>query len=347
MSNMNVSSDQKLIRLLDDCDPVAWDAVADHPLQSYAWGVARARMGKTVLRFGEHENDTLRAVYQMTLHPIPHTGYSVGYIPRSIVPSENFLLFLKKFCVEKKIIFVQFEPSAFVDKEKIKTTLLRPSANPLLPKWTQDISLLDTKENLLSRCDKDTRYAIRLAEREGVVVRELIGQDGYALFEKMYFDTTKRQGFLGHSRAHQQLVWETMSAAGQAKLFGSFFGDELLAVFEVFYFKNAAYYLYGGSSTENRRLSGPTIGLWQILTDAKKADYESFDFWGSLAPGYDSSHPWAGFTKFKQGFGTTFREYLGSYDLVVSPVLYELYGLLFQLRALCLTVLKWARKKAL
>lgn len=341
-----MDSSPRIVLIANDFEASVWDSVALHPLQSYAWGEARREMGKTVFRFGEYETDTLKSVYQMTLHPIPYTGYAVGYIPRSVAPSQAFLLFLKKFCSERKIIFVQFEPSVFVGGGTLDTVLLRPSRNPLLPKWTQEVSLLGDEQSLLAQCDKDTRYAIRLASREGVVVRDISDtQDGYSLFEKMYFDTTVRQGFLGHSKTHQRLVWKKMSAHKQAKLFGSFYNDTLLAVFEVFYFKKQAYYLYGGSSTEHRRLSGPTIGLWHIITLAQQQGYESFDFWGSLAPGYDVSHPWAGFTKFKQGFGTTFREYVGSHDLIIFPLWYSGYSALFWLRGKVLKLITLYKKQ--
>lgn len=335
-----------IVLIPDNFDARVWDEIATHPLQSYAWGQARIRMGKQVFRFGEYSASVLKAVYQMTVHPVPYTGYSIGYIPRSVLPSETFLLFLKDFCHTHKIISVQFEPNVFIDDEfGALSPLLTRSRTPLLPAWTQDILLSGDEQSLLAHCDKDTRYAIRLALREGVVVRDISDiPEGYSLFEKMYFETTKRQGFLGHSTEHQRIVWETMSAQNQAKLFGSFYNDTLLAVFEVFYFKKQAYYLYGGSATTHRRLSGPTIGLWHIICQAQREGYESFDFWGSLPPEYSALHPWAGFTKFKEGFGTRFRQYVGSHDLVVFPLLYRFFGTLFFVRSKALKFFAWSKK---
>jgi lipid II:glycine glycyltransferase (peptidoglycan interpeptide bridge formation enzyme) len=54
--------------------------------------------------------------------------------------------------------------------------------------------------------------------------------------------------------------------------------------------------------------------------------------WGSLPPDYNQNHPWAGFTRFKSGYGTKFVEMIGSYDLVINPFLYKIYSFIYILR---------------
>ncbi|MDP3941598.1 MAG: peptidoglycan bridge formation glycyltransferase FemA/FemB family protein [bacterium] len=47
--------------------------------------------------------------------------------------------------------------------------------------------------------------------------------------------------------------------------------------------------------------------------------------WGALGPDPDPKDPWYGFHRFKQGFGPELAEFVGSYDLVINPLLYQVY----------------------
>jgi lipid II:glycine glycyltransferase (peptidoglycan interpeptide bridge formation enzyme) len=59
--------------------------------------------------------------------------------------------------------------------------------------------------------------------------------------------------------------------------------------------------------------------------------------WGCLPPNYNDHHPWAGFTRFKEGYGGKFVEMVGSYDLVINPFIYQLYNTAYSLRQIYLT----------
>jgi lipid II:glycine glycyltransferase (peptidoglycan interpeptide bridge formation enzyme) len=54
--------------------------------------------------------------------------------------------------------------------------------------------------------------------------------------------------------------------------------------------------------------------------------------WGALGPYPDSKDPWFGFHNFKEKFGPDHVEFLGSYDLVINPLLYQLYKVADKLR---------------
>ncbi len=56
--------------------------------------------------------------------------------------------------------------------------------------------------------------------------------------------------------------------------------------------------------------------------------------WGSLSPNYNQKHPWSGFTRFKEGYGGKYIEFVGSYDLIIKPFAYNIYNLAFYLRRL-------------
>ncbi len=72
--------------------------------------------------------------------------------------------------------------------------------------------------------------------------------------------------------------------------------------------------------------------MWKAIKLGKELGAEKFDLWGSLAPNYDTNNSWSGFTRFKEGYGTKFIEFIGSYDLVINPAAYQLYNLSYKVR---------------
>ena len=194
------------------------------------------------------------------------------------------------------------------------------SPHPLFPSWTQILDLTKSEDELLKSFHSKTRYNIRLAEKKGVVVKEMSNDKGFEIFSKLYFDTCKRQKYFGHTPKYHQIVWNSLKK-DISHILIAFYNDTPLAAYELFYFKNILYYPYGGTSLEYRNLMASNLLMWEAIKLGKKSGAEKFDMWGSLSPGYDSSHSWSGFTRFKEGYGTKFTEFIGSYDQIISGLL--------------------------
>ena len=337
----------QMIKIITSND-IEWNNHVSHPMQSWEWGEVRKSEGKQVVRFAEYviatsESDVaissshhIQAVYQMTLHPIPHTGYSIGYIPKSSWPSDEFLEYIKKYAQTHKILFVKFEPEGIAKDN----SLLISSPHPLFTPWTQVVDLTPSEEELLKHMHTKTRYNVRLAEKKGVVVKEMSDDVGYAIFEKLYFDTCKRQKYRGHTPAYHRNIWKKLRADAvnpsssklEAHLMIAFFNDEPLAAFQVWHFKDTIYYTYGGSSESHRPLMAANLLMWEVMRLGKRLGAHALDMWGSLPPDFDESDPWAGFTRFKQGYGTQFVQSPGSYDLTSNTPLYHVYNLVQSIR---------------
>ena len=300
----------------------AQNYLVEHPMQSVEWGEARAAMGIEVIKV-ESEGK----LYQMTIHPIPHTPYSIGYIPRSDFPTNSTIELLKKKGHEHTLIFIKIEAYVPYDSH-LKFT---PSAHPLFPEWTQILDLRPSEEELLKNMKPKTRYNIRLAEKKGVTVKEMSTDEGYSLFEQLYFETCKRQNYRGHTPTYHRQLWNHLKNS-QSHILIAFLDNTPLAAYELLFFKKRMYYLYGGSSLLHKNVMAPNLLMWEAIKLGKKYDAEQFDMWGSLAPGYVESHPWAGFTRFKEGYGTQFHHLMPSIDIVIHPILYKTYGIIHALR---------------
>ncbi|MFA6017265.1 MAG: peptidoglycan bridge formation glycyltransferase FemA/FemB family protein [Patescibacteria group bacterium] len=313
----------------DDFSSMQYNKLALHPLQTWEWGEARKKTGIEILRIGDGKN-----VYQLTFHKIPKTDFKIGYLPRSVFPSKDVLEFLIDYSKKNKIIFIKIEPD--VEKVSNNETMkqynnMTISSHPLFPTWTQILDLTKTEDELLKSFHSKTRYNIRLAEKKGVVIKEMSNDKGFEIFSKLYFDTCKRQKYFGHTKKYHKIIWESLKK-DLAHILIAFYNNVPLASYELFYFKNILYYPYGGTSIEYRNLMASNLLMWETIRLGKKLGATKFDMWGSLGPNYDKTDPWSGFTRFKEGYATKFTEFVGSYDLIISPFLYRIYNLANSLR---------------
>jgi len=357
------------IRIIpDNFDSEEYNAKATNPLQSWEWGEARKKMGIEVLRLGEFEKVrtihelSLRNVYQLTFHKIPYTNFKIGYLPRSVFPAKGALEFLRKEGKKRNCIFIKIEPYSLrvipsgarnLDAEGVVNknnyasldssvaSLLRndkkvvKSPHPLFPNWTIILNLTKSEEELFKNMKPKTRYNIRLAEKRGVVVKEMTNNEGFKIFSRLYFETCRRQKYFGHDYNYHRTIFETLKDK-IAHILIAFYKNTPLSAYEIFIFNDVLYYPYGGSSLEYRNLMGANLLMWEAIKFGKKKGAKIFDMWGSLPPDYNQDDPWTGFTRFKEGYGGKFVELSGSYDLVINKSLYCLYNSIHKLRGILL-----------
>lgn len=318
--------------------PEEYNEVVHHPLQSWEWGQARKEMGTEIVRIGGYLSEQLVECTLMTLHPIPHTHYKIGYIPRSLIPTYPLLNFLNDYARSNKVVFIKFEPDVNKSEqadaaiEDIRTSYpFVRSPHQLFPDWTMELDISNAEEELLKTMKPKTRYNIRLAAKKGVVIKEQNTEDGFEVFAKLYFDTTKRQNYLGHNKHYHKVIWENLKDT-MATILIAWFEDTPLAAYELFVFKNKLYYPYGGSSEQYRNLMGANLLMWETIRYGKSKGADHFDMWGSSAPNAEDD-AFGGFTRFKEGYSAHYVEKIGSYDFIVRPHHYSAYNLAHQLRS--------------
>ena len=309
-----------------------FDQVAPHPLQSWAWGEARQKMGIDILRLGEFQDDKLKNVFTITFHQIPHTPFTIGYLPRSVIPAEETIQTISEESKKRHAIFIKLEPYEKVGQSIAVLSSLTKSSHPLFPQWTQMLDLTPTEDKLLEKMKPKTRYDIKIAQKHGVVIKEMTTDEGFEIFAKLYFQTTKRQRYHGHNENYHKIIFDTLKK-NISHIFIAFYKDIPLSAYHLFLFNDILYYPYGGSSEENKEVMASNLLMWETIRFGKQQGAKNFDLWGSLPSDYDRSASWSGFTRFKEGYGTEFVEFIGSYDLVINPVLYPLYNLTHRIRS--------------
>ena len=308
-----------------------FNAVVTHPLQSWQWGEFREKTGVKVLRIGEFNQNSLKSGLQITIHPVPKTKYTVGYLAKSTMLNQSFLEALKKIGQEENCIFIKIEPNVSSGQEFfLKNDCVY--GRPLFTKYTFQIDLNQSEKQLLEKMKPKTRYNIRLAQRKGVVVKEDNSLTAFNHYLNLTFETTKRQKFYAHNKDYHLKMWQTLYPAGIAHLLTARFQQETLVSWIVFVFNNVLYYPYGASSRKHKEVMASNLMMWEAIRFGKKMGCHTFDLWGCLGPNPNPKDPWYGFHRFKSGYGPKLVEFVGTFDLVLDYPRYKLYQIANRLR---------------
>ncbi|MBI2405891.1 peptidoglycan bridge formation glycyltransferase FemA/FemB family protein [Candidatus Microgenomates bacterium] len=313
-----------------------------HPLQSREWGEFREKTGIKVV---SGKDLPAQAGFQLTIHKIPHTPWSIGYLPKGPLPTKGMIVELNKIGKENNCIYIQLEPNVEAsEKFKVQSSKLglHPSMRPLFTKYNFVIDLTKSEEELLAAMHPKTRYNIRVAQKHGVTVEERTDDEAFKIYLKLYFETTKRQKYFGHTPEYHRLLWQTLNENLKLKIENServiphlliaYYKGAPLTTWLLLQFKDTLYYPYGGSSEQHKNVMASNLVMWEAMKLGKKLRCKQFDLWGALGPNPDQNDPWYGFHRFKQGYGGRLVEYVGSYDLVLNPIFYWIFHLVDKVR---------------
>ncbi len=315
-------------------DKKKFDTTINHPLQSYEWGVFRGKTHTKVIRkeIVVHEKQTRG--FQVTIHTIPHTSFTIGYLPKGYLPDANLLKELVEIGKKEKCIFIQLEPNVEKTENyelRITNFKLVPAAHPLFTKYTFILDLTPSEEELLKNMHPKTRYNIRVAQKHGVEIVEDNSEEAFETYWKLTEETTKRQQFYAHTKTYHKLQWETLNVAKHkdnaltSHLFFAKYQGKILAAWVLFVFGDTLYYPYGSSSNLNREVMASNLIMWEAIKFGKGKGLKKFDMWGAMSDTPDTKDAWYGFHRFKQGYGARHVEFIGSFDFVIHPLLYQLY----------------------
>jgi lipid II:glycine glycyltransferase (peptidoglycan interpeptide bridge formation enzyme) len=211
-------------------------------------------------------------------------------------------------------VFARIEPAKAVDLPKAAKDT-QPTHN-----WVLDINKSD--DQLLAGMKSKHRYNLNLGIKKGVTVREGNRQDILTVY-KLLLETANRNAFRLHP---QNYYWEMFDNLGpkHIKIFLAEYDGKPLAGLFMTMFAAQAIYLHGGTSQIHKEVMAPYVLHWEAMRVARYLGMKSYDF-GGVAPAGELNHPWAGISRFKRGFGGAETVSPGAFDLVFSPLWYNVY----------------------
>lgn len=332
-----------------------FNSLATHPLQSWQWGQFRKKTNVEIIRLARVFGSQPVEAIQMSVHTIPHTPFTIGYIAKSGIPTKAMFAKLIEIGSAKKCILIKLEPNVEKIHAEMPKTIsyknrlyeINSSPHPLFTNFTFILDLTQTEEELLKNLHPKTRYNIKVAQKHSVLIEEDNSEKAFDTYISLTSETTKRQHFYAHDENYHRLMWQSLYPEKIAHLLTASIvhngRKQILTTWVVFLFGGILYYPYGASTQTFKNTMASNLMMWEAIKFGKRMGAKQFDMWGSLGPNPDINDPWYGFHRFKAGYGPLVVEFVGSFDLILSPSLYRLYNLVFSARTKFLSLRSYLR----
>ncbi len=326
-----------IVREFEDSEKDLYNSSVSHVIQSWEWGEFRKSTGLDLVRLGHFDGNKLVMAYQLTFHPVPVFKQTIGYLPKGPLPNKEMLKALADLAKTKGAAFIKIEPNVIVSwdaknkdnselknaSDSMKKIGLTKSNKSLFTQYNFLVDLSKSRDAILAGFHQKTRYNIGVAQKKGVEVYESTKDEDFEIYLKLYFDTTKRQKYFGHTPQYHKKVWGILKPSGMARVLIAKYQKKPLVAWMLFNFGDTLYYPYGGSSSEHRDVMASNLVAFEAIAMGKTMGLKYFDMWGALGPDANDSDPWFGFHRFKAGYGPMHVEYMGTYDLILKPALYN------------------------
>lgn len=334
------------LRPATDADRAAWQAflaatASGDFLHDWAWAEVAAFDGQPQRRYVAVEDGSIVALVAAQERSLT-AGRAFWYVPRGPVLDyahpragdrlRAVVLGLREVARQHRAIAVKLEPRLAVGDPGLahfEGRGLRRLPDTLQVGQTRIVELVD-EESLLAGFDKDTRYGVRRAEREGVRVtiqEDAADTTAIDALHELVRETQARAGFPMPPLERYRVAWRALAGEGRAVILEARREGELLASGMVVLEGDRSFYLFSGSRREERgepkRYASYAL-QWAMMRLARERGVRHHDLWGIAPPGAGSEHPWHGVGLFKKGFGGEEVVWAGSHDLVVDPALYRL-----------------------
>ena len=334
------------LRRATDSDERPWQALlarlaSGDFLHDWAWADVAAFDGQPQRRYVLEDGGELVAIMAAQVRRLP-AGRQFWYVPHGPVLDyadasaagrvRALAIGLREVAARHRAVAVKLEPRLEAGSPHLAAfgvRALRRRPDTLQVGQTRLVELVDD-DALMSGFDKDTRYAVRRAEREGVVTSLVEdGGDTAAIdaLHELVAETQRRAGFPMPPLERYRVAWRALATAGRAAIVEARRDDELLASAMVALEGERSFYLFSGSRREapgEPKHYASYALQWTMMRLARDRGSRVHDLWGVAPPGSGPEHAWHGVGLFKKGFGGREVRWAGSWDVVVDPTLYRL-----------------------
>lgn len=297
--------------------------------QSWDWGEFHESMGERIWRFGVYDEEQLIAVVLAT-RTRAKRGTFVAVEHGPIVKNPNsksqilkiLLEELKKIAKEESASFIRVSPIWERNKENSKIFQdvgfrVAPMYAAAESSWKLDIT--GSEEELLGSMRKTTRYLIRQTlKNEDITIEKSVKKEDLDIFAALNMEVGKRQQFTPFSKKYAEAEFDAFAGGDNILLIFGKYKEKVVAAAFVVFWSGIGFYHQAASRGEYAKHSVPYLVQWEAIRESKRRGCRVYDFWGYVDPKKYPSHPWAGPTLFKMGFGGKPYEYVKTQDYPLS-----------------------------
>lgn len=224
--------------------------------------------------------------------------------------------------VEPEIIKTDTDVTTLTNLGLVQARSIQPNSSTVF------LDLTGSLEDIMASLNQKGRHAIRRAERDGAVVKQVPATDENCQIMYDLYTITADGQFPVRAYSYYKHFWQSFQQADMGQLFFAYADDKVVAAAYALIFGNKSTYKDGASLRER-----PVYGMshflqWNIITWAKSRGATVHDFCSS--PPSDQiknpDHPYYGFGKFKTSFSKHVVDFVGTYDIVIRPTSYKAWS---------------------
>lgn len=314
-------------------DKGQWETfvTAEHPgtfLHSWNWGEVNKNTGDRIWRVGIFNNDQFEMA--ALIIRIKAKRGSFLFVPQGPIINHElgirnqelwneFFKYLKALGVKERVDFIRISPNLEDTAENFaifrNAGFRNAPVHMMHPEMTWLLDISKSEEEILKGMRKTHRNLIRRAEKEGVTVIQNTDEKYLRIFYDIHMETVSRHKFVPFSYDYIQKEIEVFHKDDQISIFSAEYQGKIISSAIIVFYGNEAFYHHGASSSEYNKIPASYLNLWSAIKEAKKRGCATFNFYGIVEN--KPKHPWAGLSKFKQGFGGHKKELVHCQDLVL------------------------------
>ncbi len=290
-------------------------------LQSYQYGQMQADLGHEPIYLLVQDEEETVGSYLTILFKAKRGKYL--FLPYAVLDKDRLELvvkFLKELALEIKVDFLRISP--LLDNNSEYKSLFNQlgfrdaPVHMMHPELLWLLDLAPEEKKLLEKMRKNTRYAIKQAEKLPIKILSGNSEELLQQFYEIHLETSRRQHFVPYPWKY--LLAELAHFGGQnaLKIYLAEYEKKIISGAVILFYGNEGVYHHGASLSEYNKIPGSYLIQWEAIKEAKRQGLKHYNFWGVVenAP----KHPWAGLSFFKKGFGGEGRELLHCQDLPLT-----------------------------
>jgi lipid II:glycine glycyltransferase (peptidoglycan interpeptide bridge formation enzyme) len=231
---------------------------------------------------------------------------------------------IKQYARKAGFDWLTIEPySPGADSTKIRELLKKSGAkvsdHNREPDLTRVLDLTPPPEAMLAQVSQSTRSFIRKNQREKFVSFQTSTDPAdITIFTHMLSKITERKNVHFFPDEYFQKQAEVLMPAKMMFMELAVQAGRPVACALFYDYASMSSYTFAASLPEARKTSASALLLWQSMLNAKKRGNKTMDLYGIAPEGAPLSHPWAGFTSFKQKFGGEVIQHAGTWDIPLT-----------------------------
>jgi len=297
-------------------------------LDSWNWGEFQKKEGERIWRFGIYDNEELISVALVikvkarrgTFIFVPHAPNIINSKSQIL---NTLLIKLKEIAKEEKASFIRIAPIWQKNEDNIKVFKdlgFMPAPIHMHPEATWELDVKPSEQELLMNMRKTTRYLIRQAQKNtDIKIVKTQNIEDLKKFNEIYCSTATRHKFVPFSLKYIQNQFSSFLPDNQILMFLGKYKNQVVSSAIIVFWQNIGFYHHGASLSKYNKIPVSYLLQWEAIKEAKQRGCERYNFWG-IAANDNKSHPWAGLSLFKKGFGGYRRDYVQTQDLPLSKV---------------------------